>query len=300
MSSVIETHQLTRAFAGRPVVRAVNLNVPRGAIYAFLGPNGAGKSTTIRMLLGLLRPDAGTVALLGEPFDRHRLALLPRSGSLVESPSLYPHLTGTENLGLYASLRGRGHRDIARVLALVGLADAGAKRVRHFSLGMKQRLALAQALLADPELLILDEPANGLDPAGIQEMRELMRSLAATHGVTVFLSSHLLSEVDQLATHIGVLSEGTLAFQGTSARLADRRRARLRIGVDRPSEAAAVLEARGWPVTRDGDTLIAAPDAPAAQLNRTLIDHGHEVHTLAREADSLEDVFFSLTKGAAA
>ncbi len=300
MSSVIETHQLTKAFGGRPAVRAVDLQVPRGAIYAFLGPNGAGKSTTIRMLLGLLRPDTGTVALLGEPFESRRLALLPRIGSLVESPSLYSHLTGAENLGLYASLRGRGSQDIARVLTVVGLADAGAKRVKHFSLGMKQRLALAQALLAEPELLILDEPANGLDPAGIQEMRELMRSLATTHGVTVFLSSHLLSEVDQLATHIGVLSDGTLAFQGTSALLADRRRARLRIGVDRPSEAAAVLDARGWPVTRDGDTLIAAPDAPAAQLNRTLIEHGHDVHTLTREADSLEDVFFSLTKGAAA
>jgi ABC-2 type transport system ATP-binding protein len=300
MSSVIETHQLTKAFAGRPVVRSVDLVVPRGAIYAFLGPNGAGKSTTIRMLLGLLRPDAGSVALLGSPFESHRLALLPRIGSLVEAPSLYPHLTGAENLGLYASLRRRGAKDISRVLTLVGLADVGTKRVNHYSLGMKQRLALAQALLAEPELLILDEPANGLDPAGIQEMRELMRSLAASHGVTVFLSSHLLSEVDQLATHIGVLSDGALAFQGTSTLLADRRRARLRIGVDRPSEAAAVLEARGWPVTRDGDTLIAAPDAPAAQLNRALLEHGHEVHALTREADSLEDVFFSLTKGAAA
>jgi ABC-2 type transport system ATP-binding protein len=295
MCPVIHTSQLTRAFAGRPAVRSIDLSVPRGAIYAFLGPNGAGKSTTIRLVLGLLQPDSGSIAVFGLPLATHRLEILSRVGALVESPSLYPHLTATENLAIPARLLGRGSGDITRALSTVGLANVGGKLARHFSLGMKQRLGLALALLADPELLILDEPTNGLDPAGIQEIRELMRSLSTEHGVTVFVSSHLLSEVDQLATHVGILSQGALVFQGTAEVLAQRRRNRLRIVVDRPADAVVTLAARGWVVTRENDTVTAGAEVPAAVLNRTLVEAGHDVHAMTLEADSLEDVFLGMT-----
>jgi lantibiotic transport system ATP-binding protein len=295
MSEVIQTERLSRAFGGQPAVRELDLAVPKGSVYAFLGPNGAGKTTTIRLLLSLLRPDSGAIHIFGLPLITERLAILRRVGSLVETPSVYPHLTATENLAIPARLLNRRTCDITRALATAGLGAVGQKLVRNFSLGMKQRLGLAMALLAQPELLILDEPTNGLDPAGIHEVRQLLRSMPTEHGVTVFLSSHLLSEVEQLATHVGMLSQGAMVFQGTVASLSDRRRARLRVIVDRPSDAAAHLESRGWIVERHDDALIASAEAPAAAINRSLVEAGFEVHLLARETDSLEQVFLGMT-----
>ncbi len=295
MSAVIETRELSRSFAGRAAVRDLRLEVPSGAVYAFLGPNGAGKSTTIRLLLGLIRPDAGTITLFGEPLAARRLQVLARLGSLVEMPSLYPHLTATENLQIAARLLRRRSTDIARALEVVGLGGVGPKLVRNFSLGMKQRLGLALALLAEPELLVLDEPTNGLDPAGIHEVRQLLKSMPHQHGVTVFLSSHLLSEVEQMATHVGMLSQGVLVFQGPLAALAERRQSRLRLVVDRPADAAAHLHARGWHTSREGDVLFAAGTAPAAAMNRSLVEHGFDVHLLAHETDSLEQLFLGMT-----
>jgi lantibiotic transport system ATP-binding protein len=295
MSDVIHTGQLSRAFNGQPAVRALDLAVPRGSVYAFLGPNGAGKSTTIRLLLGLLRPDSGSIHIFGVPLASERLSILRRVGSLVETPSVYPHLTAQENLAIPARLLKRRTTDISRALATAGLASVGRKLVRNFSLGMKQRLGLAMALLAQPELLILDEPTNGLDPAGIHEVRQILRTMPEEHGVTVFLSSHLLSEVEQLATHVGMLSQGSMVFQGKVAGLSDRRRARLRIVVDRPADAAALLESHGWRVERQGDALIAEPSVPAATINRTLVEGGYDVHLLAHESDSLEQIFLGMT-----
>jgi ABC-2 type transport system ATP-binding protein len=295
MSEVIHTERLSRAFNGQPAVRALNLAVPKASVYAFLGPNGAGKSTTIRLLLGLLRPDSGSVHVFGLPLATDRLTILHRVGSLVETPSLYPHLTATENLAILARLLNRRASDIERALAAAGLATVGRKLVRAFSLGMKQRLGLAMALLAQPELLILDEPTNGLDPAGIHEVRRLLRAMPSEHGVTVFLSSHLLSEVEQLATHVGMLSQGEMVFQGTVETLSERRRSRLRVVVDRPADAAAHLESRGWPVERQGDALLASSSAPAASINRSLVEAGFDVHLLAQETDSLEHIFLGMT-----
>jgi ABC-2 type transport system ATP-binding protein len=224
-----------------------------------------------------------------------RLAILRRVGSLVETPSVYPHLTANENLAIPARLLGKRAPDITRALAMAGLASVGRKLVRNFSLGMKQRLGLAMALLARPELLILDEPTNGLDPAGIHEVRQMLRAMPGEHGVTVFLSSHLLSEVEQLATHVAMLSQGAMVFQGTVASLSERRRARLRMTVDRPADAAAHLASRGWTVERQGEALIAASDAPAAAINRALVEAGFDVHSLARETDSLEQIFLGMT-----
>jgi lantibiotic transport system ATP-binding protein len=296
MAEAITTEGLSKSFGSRLVVDQVDLRVPQGAVFAFLGPNGAGKSTTIRMLLGLIRPQKGHVHLLGQPLVTHRLWALARVGSLVESPSLYPHLTARETLRLYAGLLGRTHRDIERALTLVGLGATASKLVRQFSLGMKQRLSLAQALLAEPQLLILDEPANGLDPGGIQEMRELMRQLARDQGMTVFLSSHLLGEVDQLATDLAILSAGRLVFQGTAHELGAKRRARLCVEVTRPADAAALLDRLGWSVQREEDRLVLAATAPPAAVNRALVEAGFDVTALTAQVDALEQVFFGLTR----
>ena len=296
MPNLIETQTLSRAFNGHPAVRALDLEVPEGAVYAFLGPNGAGKSTSIRLILGLIRPDSGTITVFGLPLATERLAVLRRVGSLVEMPSLYPHLTATENLAIPARLLQRRSADISRVLETVGLSSVGRKLVGNFSLGMRQRLGLAQALLGQPELLVLDEPTNGLDPAGIHEVRQLLKSMPSEHGVTVFLSSHLLSEVEQLATHVGILSQGTMVFQGAVADLAARRQSRLRVIVDRPADAAVLLNARGWSTDRQGEALIAAATAPAAALNRILVEAGFDVHQLVHEEDSLEHMFLGMTQ----
>ena len=293
---VIATSGLSKDFRGRPAVRRVNLAVERGSVYAFLGPNGAGKSTTIRLLLGLLRPREGDVTLFGLALAAHRTDILARTGSLVESPSVYPHLTARENLEISRRILGAPKSDLDRVLAIAGLEHRSRHLVRTYSLGMKQRLGLAQALLGRRELLLLDEPMNGLDPAGMIDMRSLIRRLPTEHGVTVFLSSHLLSEVDQVATHVGILSQGALVFQGRADELALLRRSRLRIRVDRPDDAIAVLASRGWRAERDGESLCMDAASDAAVMNRALVDAGLDVHHLAVESATLEDVFLGMTQ----
>ena len=202
----ITTFRLTRRFGDLTAVADLDLQVPGGSVYGFLGPNGAGKTTTIRLLLGLIRPNAGEVRLFGQSLRDGRMTLLRRVGALVETPSLYPHLTGRENLEVTRRLLDARQEQINRALAIVKLEQDAHRRVAHYSSGMRQRLGLALALLGEPELLILDEPTNGLDPAGIREMRDLICRLPEEHGVTVFLSSHLLNEVEQVATHIGIIT----------------------------------------------------------------------------------------------
>jgi ABC-type multidrug transport system ATPase subunit len=297
--AVIQTDRLTKVFGTTTAVREIHLDVARGSVYAFLGPNGAGKSTTIRLLLGLLRPTGGEVTLFGRSFPRHRREVLARIGSLVESPSVYPHLTARENLEIPRRILGAPLSDPTRVLQIVGLASVGRQPVRTFSLGMKQRLGLAHALLGARELLILDEPTNGLDPSGITEMRTLIRSLPAEHGVTVFLSSHLLSEVEHVATHVGILSQGAMVFQGPVAELSRQRRPRLRIRLDGAARALAMLESRGWPAhLADGELLVDSP-AAAGAMNRALVEAGHEVTHLAVESATLEEVFLEMTHAGA-
>lgn len=207
----VRTAALTRYFGDIRAVDELELHVPLGSVYGFLGPNGAGKTTTIRLLLGLTRPDKGEVCLLGQRLTvRTRRELLSRVGALVETPSLYPHLNGRENLQVTQEFVGLPRTSIDRVLDTVGLRRDSHRLVRTYSLGMRQRLGLALALLGEPELLILDEPTNGLDPAGIHEMRNLLRELAAEHGISVFVSSHLLSGVEQMASHVGIIARGHL------------------------------------------------------------------------------------------
>lgn len=217
---VIETQGLTHRYAADDTaLHDLALVVPAGSIYGFLGPNGAGKTTTLRLLLGLLQRQQGAIRLFGLPLEANRPAILRRIGSSIETPSLYAHLTARENLRLWQLAFGCDERRIDETLALVGLADTRAKRAGQFSLGMKQRLSLAVALLHDPELLILDEPTNGLDPHGILEMRDLLIRLNRERGTTIVVSSHLLSEVERLVTHVGIIDRGHLRFQGTLASL---------------------------------------------------------------------------------
>lgn len=300
---IIETRRLTRRFGTQLAVDDLNLQAPEAGVYGFLGPNGAGKTTAIRMLLGLIRPDAGEVHLFGLPVAANRQQLMRRVGALVEAPSLYPHLTGRENLEVTRRLLGAPRALVERALDQIELTADAHRRVREYSLGMRQRLGLALALLNKPELLILDEPTNGLDPAGIHEMRDLIRRLPAEFGVTVFLSSHLLSEVEQIASHIGIIHEGRLLFQGTLSELQDAHRAQLTLGVNQSDEAIHCLTAAGWSVQRRNDGLLsvnATSSEDAVRINNLLISQRLEVFHLAQAQTSLEDIFLTLTGGTTA
>ena len=305
MTAVIETNGLRRSFGAVRAVDGIDLAVPRGSVFGFLGPNGAGKTTTIRMLLGLVSPDAGSIRLFGHPLATDRITLLSRVGALVELPSIYPHLTGRENLRVTATLSGASHRQIDRALGIVRLETDAGRLARTYSTGMQQRLGVALALVNEPELLILDEPTNGLDPAGIREIRELIQSLAAEHGVTVFVSSHLLSEIEQTATDVAIVHHGRLLFHGPLAELQTVRRARIRVEAGDAARACGILAAAGSEVEMQSSRSLyivgPAVDAEAAAaLNRLLVSAGVDVFHLAIERPSLEETFLTITEHEAA
>ena len=298
--TVLETRELTRRFGAVLAVDSIDLCVTPGRVYGFLGPNGAGKTTTIRMLLGLIRPDRGRIQVFQEDLRHNRCAVLRRVGALVESPSYYPHLSGRENLEVTRRLRGLDRGEIVSVLDNVGLSTAAHRKAGTYSLGMKQRLGLAQAFLGRPEVLILDEPTNGLDPAGILEIRELISRLSRDRGFTIFLSSHLLNEVEQVADDVGIINEGKLLFQGTLKELQDKKQARLKIGADPVGRANDLLNQRGWSVDRLMDSFLSVavkgPEDPA-MINSLLVNGGVMVFHLSVEQPSLEDIFMGLTDG---
>lgn len=295
---VIETQALSRSFRSLLAVDQLNLNVPQGSVYGFLGPNGAGKSTTIRLLLGLLRADSGRATIMGREAGPGRRQVLQGVGALVEAPSLYPHLTGRENLELTSRLIQAPAARTDQVLDMVRLQKDAGRPVKQYSLGMRQRLGLALALLPAPEVLILDEPTNGLDPAGIREMRELIRDMPGQLGLTVFLSSHLLNEVEQLASHVGILHQGRLLHEGTLEELQVATRRQLILGVDRPRVAVQLLAEQGWHATNGTpDQLVVdvEEEHAVARINQTLVNAGLQVHHLSLSRPSLEDIFLSLT-----
>ncbi|HZX70253.1 MAG TPA: ABC transporter ATP-binding protein [Rhodanobacter sp.] len=299
--SAIQTHRLTRVFAGGQGVHDLDLDVPESAIYGFVGPNGAGKTTTIRLILGLLRSDAGEVRLFDRVLTRRDRRALSTTGALVESPSLYPHLSARDNLEVTRRLMGVPKSRIDKVLQTVELGKDAHRPVREYSLGMRQRLGIALALLNQPRLLILDEPTNGLDPAGIAAMRQLIRHLARELGVSVFLSSHLLIEVEQLASHVGVIHQGRLLFQGTIDDLRATSLAPLEVACRDSAAACADLRRAGEnPEVVDGCTLrLATPRLADHEINRLLVERGHAVYRLVRREHSLEAMFFQLTENAA-
>jgi ABC-type multidrug transport system ATPase subunit len=298
----IETVGLTRRFGDVRAVNNLTLRVGSGSVYAFLGPNGAGKTTTIRLLLGLVRPDRGDIRVFGRPFTpANRLALLRRIGSMVDAPSFYAHLTGHENLRITQGLIGLDRSCIERVLRTVRLDRDAHRLVQTYSQGMRQRLGIALALLADPELLILDEPTNGLDPAGIHEIRDLIRGFPAEHGITVFLSSHLLAEIEQLASHVGIIGRGRLLYEGTLSDLQSRQRGRVVIEIDRPTVASSILRKTGWTVERVDDTSLTielSEPADVADAAAALVGAGFRLYQLRTVRPSLEDLFLDLTSGA--
>lgn len=298
MQTVIETRGLCKTYGKQLAVDHVELHVPQGCVYGFIGPNGAGKSTTMKMLLGLIHPTAGQIFLLGKPLtERNRLALLRQTGSLIESPSGYLHLTAQENLQIVADLKGVAHRDIDRVLEIVHLTRDRNRKVGQYSLGMKQRLGIAMALLGSPKLLILDEPTNGLDPAGIQEMRSLLAEMPAATGATVLVSSHLLAEMEQLVEQVGILNQGKMLFEGPLRELQRHSRGDLCLRLLQPEKARKILQARGLPAQMREDLLTLPPlrDERVAELVQALADGGAGVVELNRRTKSLEAIFLTLT-----
>lgn len=304
MTAAIATRGLTKRYrGGRLAVDGLDLRVPAGSVFGFLGPNGSGKTTTIRMLLGLIEPTAGSATLLGGPVPRALPAVLPRVGALIEGPALYGFLSGRENLLRYdaadplADPRTRRTR-VAAALDRVGLAAAAGRKASAYSLGMKQRLGLAAALLRPRDLLVLDEPTNGLDPQGMREIRTLVRELAAD-GTTVFLSSHLLDEIEQVCTHAAVMARGRLVAEGSVAELAAGARGRLVVLTPDPADAARLLTEHGVRgVTVDGDRVTGDPPGPGtepADLNAALVHAGVRVRGFGTERASLEDAFVALT-----
>lgn len=302
MRYIVETNALSKTYGKRTVVDHISLRVPEGCVYGFIGPNGAGKSTTMKLLLGLVKPTDGQIEILGNSMnERNRLTLLRQTGSLIESPSCYGHLTAQENLEIVADLKGVPKKDIDRVLEIVGLANDRKRRVKQFSLGMKQRLGIAQALLGDPRLLILDEPTNGLDPAGIQEMRTLIRSMPERCGATVLLSSHLLGELEQIVDRVGVINKGRLLFQGELRELQRHSRGAVSLRVLHPEKALPVLLTHGA-AAQDGScfTLPALSDGQLAQLTEQLAASHAGIVALTRHTKSLEEIFFHITGEAGA
>ena len=300
--NIIETHDLCKQYGNALRVAHLDLDVPEGSVYGFLGPNGAGKSTTLKMILGLVRPTAGSIRVLGKSMDsKNRLAVLRQVGSLIESPSYYGHLTGEENLRIVQTLRGVPEKNIREVLQIVRLDGQRGKKVAHYSLGMKQRLGLAAALLGYPKLLILDEPTNGLDPAGIQEMRELICELPERFGMTVVVSSHLLSEIDQMADHVAIIRDGELVFQDTLEALHGRSRHHLALRTTNNAVARAILQEKSVPCQEDEGYLILPilSDELAGQFTRLLGARNLGVIRLEERQKSLEDIFLELTGKAA-
>lgn len=296
----IETHELRKTFRGlrgsHQAVDGLELKVPRGGVHGFLGPNGSGKTTTIKMLLGLVHATSGSMQLLGHETPRQLPQVIAQVGAIVERPRFFPHFSGRLNLQLAADAAGVPKRRVEQVLDQVGLGERAGDDVKGYSLGMQQRLAIAATLLKDPELLIFDEPTNGLDPAGIHEVRETMRSLGR-EGRTVLVSSHLLSEVEQVADTLSIIGRGRLLAEGRIDELAATAQARIRVLVDEPGRAAQVLEARGAGVQLVPPAVLVDGVADASQVSRWLAEAGLYPRELLTERTDLEAAFLRITAG---
>lgn len=295
----IETSQLTHHYsANETAVDNVALLVPDGSIYGFLGPNGAGKTTTLRLILGLIKKQSGTISIFGKSFGENRIDILRNIGSLIESPSLYGHLTAYENLLILQKIYQCPIERIKEVLALVGLSNTGKKRAGKFSLGMKQRLSIAMALLNSPKLLVLDEPTNGLDPQGILEMRELLKQLNREKGITIIISSHLLAEIEKIATHVGIINHGKLIFQGTMSELNNKQIESSSIIIDTNDNVRAMdVINRFASAAQMQNNKIVLPllnRNVIAEMNKALIQQQLDVYELSIVKNDLESIFFNL------
>ena len=297
----IETHHLHFKFSSQEVaLKDIQLQVPEGSIYGFLGPNGAGKTTTLRLILGLLQKQEGKVMFFEKDFDQNRIEILKNVGTLIEAPSLYAHLTATENLQILQKIYQCPKERISEVLEIVGLSKTGKKKAGKFSLGMKQRLSIAMALLHEPKILILDEPTNGLDPNGIIEIRELLKKLNSEKNITVLISSHLLSEIEKLVTHVGIIHKGEMLFQGTLDDLHKKQSEKSLVGFEtnNNSETHKLLAANGFSASElHGMVQIPLTEKKnIAMLNQILVQNGIEVYHIGIIKNDLESIFIDLVK----
>lgn len=297
MEYIVQTENLSKLFGKDHAVNGLNMTIRKGEIYGFLGPNGAGKTTTIRMLLGLIKPTSGSIHILGKNLKTERLDILREVGSLVENPSYYPHLTAYENLETLRIILGVPKAKISEVLEIVRLSDVANKKVKEFSLGMKQRLGIAAALLHDPSLLILDEPTNGLDPSGIIEIRNLIKRLPAEKGMTILLSSHLLSEIDQMATRVGIVTNGEMIFQDSIETLRKYAQQNILIKVNDGEKAWRSLLSKGIQSKWQEDRILLSElsDPKISKVIEILIHDGLSIFRVEEEKRSLEDIFLQMT-----
>ena len=299
---VIETRNLTKQYGVQKSVSDLNIHVKRGRIYGLLGRNGAGKTTTMKMLLGLIKPTSGTVKIFGKSMIGNEKKILPRIGCLIESPGFYPNLTGTENLKIFVRLRGIPAKNaIKSALEVVGLPYNDKKLFSQYSLGMKQRLAIALAIMHDPELLILDEPINGLDPIGIAEVRDFIRELCDVRGKTILISSHILSEISLLADDIGIIDHGVLLEEESIAELEQKNSKYIHFVVSDAAQASRIIEkdfnTRNFAVENDHSLRIYDTDLSVSAINRSFSENGLEVSEAHTCEDSLEDYFKHVTGG---
>ncbi len=299
MEYIVQTENLSKRFGKEQAVAGMDLKIRKGEIYGFLGPNGAGKTTTIRMLLGLMRPSSGTIKIFQKDITKERINILAKVGSLVENPSYYPHLTAYENLEALRKILGVPKSRIDEVLEIVRLKDAANKKVKGFSLGMKQRLGIAAALLHNPELLILDEPTNGLDPSGIIEMRNLIKRLPSEYGMTIIISSHLLSEIDQMATTVGIVTKGKIIFQDSIEAMRTYAQPKVSFKVSNSEQAWRSLVANGIKAEyKEGQILMdECSDEKVAKIVQILVQDGVSIYRVEEEKRSLEDIFLQMTTG---
>ena len=300
MDYIMETVGLRKSYKGNVVVNDVNIHVPKGAIYGFVGPNGAGKSTVMKMILNLIQPEAGEVQLFSEKVTDQSYEVFKRVGSIIENPYFYEKMTARQNLELHCDYMGFPNKErIDEVLQMVDLQNVEGKQIRHYSLGMKQRLAIARAILARPEFLILDEPINALDPEGIREMRTLFQRLNREDGTTIFISSHILSEVDLIADTIGIIQHGKLLTELPIEEIHKRQTEYISLQVDDVTHAAALLEKMGitnFSVVDKEFIRIYGSDISDKALSKALIENGIGLESLGRKHDTLEDYFFQLTE----
>lgn len=297
---IIETHNLDFYFKDFKALSQVNLQVPEGSIFGFLGPNGAGKTTTIRILLDLFHAQPGQVKLFGKSYANSRQEILKQVGALIENPSIYKHLSGRQNLEIIRRMVNVPKSRIDEVLKIVRLVDNADKKAKNYSLGMCQRLGLAAALLTDPDLLILDEPTNGLDPSGIIEMRELIIRLNKEHGKTIFLSSHILSEIEKLATDVAIIDQGQILYQGKLEGLHNESNLiELKIELNAVDEAATVLKSLNYTISEQNGRSLSLPietKTEVAKINKALVAANIEVYGLQTSAETLESIFLNITK----
>lgn len=298
MEYIIETKNLSRKFGNRKSVDSIDLQVPRQGVYGFLGPNGAGKTTTLRMILQLIRPTEGKITVFGLDAKKHRTEILHRIGSLIESPSYYGHLTAYENCKVFATVLDVSNARIQEVLRLVRLDRDAHRKVKEFSLGMKQRLGIAIAMLHQPELIILDEPTNGLDPAGIQEIRELICRLPQEIGATILVSSHLLSEVEQIATHLGIIRKGKLIYQDTLVSLKEKSQPRLELDLDDFTRTQECIQSLGYAsFVEDGKVIVPGVGREQSpQIMQSLFAKKVMLYQVYEHRKSLEQIFLEMTQ----